>query len=253
MHPRVVFELCAESIEACLAARLGGADRIELCRELAVGGLTPDVALTRQAVEGSGLPVHALLRPTAATALATPEILAAVEASMQAARRAGAAGFVLGFLTADGQVDRENTRALVAKAGTLPVTFHRAFDDTVDLAAALEDVIATGCRRVLTSGGAVDVLSGAVTLARLVRQAGSRIEVMAGGGLSFENARAVVQRTGATSFHASLRHEAVPATSAGVEEATEGQYRKRIAHMVRDLNDARELIGSTDRRSSIHG
>jgi len=250
---RVVFELCAESREACLAARAGGADRLELCRDLSVGGLTPDVLLIRHAAEGSGVPVHVLLRPTAETARATPEILTAVKASMQASREAGAAGFVLGFLTAEGRVDLENTRALVAKAGPLPVTFHRAFDATVDLAVALEDVIATGCRRVLTSGGAADVLSGAATLARLVRQAGSRIEVMAGGGLSFENAPIVVQRTGATHFHASLRQEVAPATATHRKETAEESYRNRIAYMVRILSDARELIGSEERRSSTHG
>lgn len=230
------FELCAETLDACRVARAGGAHRIELCTELNVGGLTPEMSLLQAAVKQSGLPVHVLLRPTAASFVYSPEVYAAIAASMEEAKRAGAAGFVLGLLHPDGTVDLEHTRALVKLAAPLPVTFHRAFDATPDLSAALEDVIATGCTRVLTSGGAPEVLGGASALADLVAQAGSRIQVAVGGGLTLQNAAELVQRTGSQHYHASLR----AAPGKGVPTSLQG----RLEAMVSILAEAGEPVGS---------
>ena len=230
------FELCAESLDACRVARAGGAHRLELCTDLRVGGLTPPLSLIEAAVGCSGLPVHVLLRPTAASFLYSSSVYAAIADSMQQARRAGAAGFVLGLLQSDGTVDREHTRALVELAGPLPVTFHRAFDTTPHLADALEDVISTGCSRGLTSGGADEVRAGASSLTRLVVQAGSRIQVAVGGGLTLENAAELVRRTGSRHYHASLR---APATD-GATDSLQG----RIAAMVGILAEAGEPVGS---------
>ncbi len=229
------FELCAETLDACRVARAGGAHRLELCTDLRVGGLTPPLSLIEAAVEGSGLPVHVLLRPTAESFHYSPDVYAAIANSMEQAKRMGAAGFVLGLLRPDGTVDREHTRALVELAGPLPVTFHRAFDATPDLAAALEDVISTGCTRVLTSGGAEEVLAGASSLAHLVAQAGARIQVAVGGGLTLANAAELVHRTGSQHYHASLR---APATD-GVHDSLQG----RIAAMVGILAEAGEPVG----------
>ena len=238
-HP-FTFELCAETLEACRVARAGGAHRIELCTDLQVGGLTPAVSLLVAAVQSSGLPVHVLLRPTAESFFYSPEVYAEISSSMEEAKRAGAAGFVLGLLQPNGTVDREHTRTLVQQAAPLPVTFHRAFDATPDLAAALEDVIATGCTRVLTSGGADEVVGGATALARLVAQAGSRdgtsrIQVAVGGGLTLENAAELVQRTGAQHYHASLR--ATPANGLA-------SLQERLEAMVGILAEAGEPVGS---------
>ena len=202
----VTFELCAETISACLAASAGGAHRIELCSSLEVGGLTPHPSLVQAAVRQSNLPVHVLLRPLADDFRASPSVVAALASSLGSVRHLGAAGVVLGLLRQDGTVDIDQTRALVRLAAPLPVTFHRAFDATPDLFQALEDVISTGCTRLLTSGGAPDVLTGAPTLARLIRQAGSRIDLAVGGGLRLGNARAVACLTGGRHFHGSLRH-----------------------------------------------
>ena len=210
----LIFELCAETLEACRVAAAGGAHRIELCTALAIGGLTPETALLAAAVERSGVPVHVLLRPTAETFRYTPTIMNAISLSMEEARRCGASGFVLGLLQADGQVDVPHCRALVQQALPLPVTFHRAFDATPDLEAALEDVISTGCTRLLTSGGAPDVLTGAPVLARLVQQAGARLDVAAGGGLTQENAMVVARATGCRHYHASLRQRRADQTLA---------------------------------------
>jgi copper homeostasis protein len=202
---KIIFELCAESIQACLAAREGGADRIELCTALSEGGLTPSHGLTRAAVQRSGLPVHVLLRPRGGDFLYTDDEFNLMREDLLHARTLGASGFVLGILRPDGTVDVERTRELVDLAGPLEITFHRAFDYTISLEQALEDVIATGCRRVLTSGGERDVLAGADRLAQLVELAAGRIEIAAGGGLRIKDAAALARATRASHFHGSLR------------------------------------------------
>ena len=201
----IVFELCAESIDACLVAREGGASRIELCSALSEGGLTPSHGQIREAVSRSGLPVHVLLRPRGGDFVYTDAEFDVMLEDLKHLRLLGASGVVLGALHADASVDIERTRRLVAMAGTLEVTFNRAFDYTASLEQALEDVIATGCQRVLTSGGERDVVSGGRLLARLVEQAAGRIKIAVGGGLRVENAAAVARTTGARHFHGSVR------------------------------------------------
>ena len=202
---KIIFELCAESLQACLAAREGGADRIELCTALSEGGLTPSHGLTRAAVLRSGLPVHVLLRPRSGDFHYTDDEFAVMREDLAHARGLGVSGFVLGILHTDGTVDTERTRELVELAAPLEITFHRAFDYATPLEQALEDVIATGCGRVLTSGGEPDVLAGANMLARLVELAAGRIDIAVGGGLRIKDAAALARTTGARHFHGSLR------------------------------------------------
>ena len=206
---KIIFELCAESIQACLAARDGGADRIELCTALSEGGLTPSHGLTREAIRRSGLPVHVLLRPRTGDFLYTNDEFTLMCEDLRHARTLGASGFVLGILRADGTVDTQRIREIVELAAPLEVTFHRAFDYTASLEQALEDVIATGCRRVLTSGGERDVIAGADRLARLVELAAGRIEIAAGGGLRIKDAAVLARATRASHFHGSLRRSEV--------------------------------------------
>ena len=202
---KIVFELCAESVDACLAAHAGGAHRIELCTALSEGGLTPSHGLLREAVRKSGLPVHVLIRPRGGDFVYTPAEMHVMQEDLKYSRSLGASGVVLGLLHADGTVDTEQTRHFVELAGSLEVTFNRAFDHTESQEQALEDVIAAGCRRVLTSGGEPDVVRGAESLARLVSQAAGRIDVAVGGGLRLNNAAAIARTTGARHFHGSLR------------------------------------------------
>jgi copper homeostasis protein len=204
----IVFELCAETLDACLVARVGGADRIELCTALDVGGLTPDHELVAEAVHRSGLPVHVILRPHAGGFHYSAADFDSICEELQHAQRLGVSGVAFGILHADGAVDVERTRILVDLARPLETTFHRAFDATPDLNQALEDVIATGCNRLLTSGGAPDVLTGADVLARLVTQAADRIQIAAGGGLRLENAQTVARITQTRHFHGSLQQAA---------------------------------------------
>lgn len=201
---RVVFELCAESIEACRAALHGGADRIELCVSLEVDGLTPPDALIRAAVRESNVPVHVLVRPRADNFRYSAAVYAKISRSASRAVELGAAGIVTGLLRTDGTVDVEHMREIVELVMPLPVSFHRAFDVAPDQPRALEDVIASGCVRVLTSGGAPDVLAGAAMLRRLHEQAAGRIVIAAGGGLRLSNARELAEQWNGTNYHGTL-------------------------------------------------
>lgn len=201
----IVFELCVESAEACVAANDGGADRIELCSALSEGGLTPSHGLLREALWFSKVPVHTMVRPRGGDFVYSDVEFSIMRTDLIHARELGVGGFVLGILLADGSVDVERMRELVALAAPYEVTFHRAFDDTPELPQALEDVIASGCRRLLTSGGEADVVAGADALATLVKQADGRLQVAVGGGLRIMNAAQLARTTGAMHFHGSLR------------------------------------------------
>ena len=217
---KIVFELCAETVDACLAARDGGADRIELCSGLSEGGLTPSHALIRAAIEQSGLPIHVLIRPRSGDFLYSPAEVGIMRDDITHVKSLGATGVVLGILLADGNVDIACTRALVELASPMKVTFHRAFDATPSLPVALEDVIATGCERVLTSGGQRDVVAGAHSLAELVLQARGRIDIAVGGGLRLQNATSLSRLTGAMHFHGSLRRRLSSTASSSAVDGT---------------------------------
>jgi copper homeostasis protein len=206
LNREVVFEVCAEDLESCVAAREGGADRIELCCALIEGGLTPSHALISAAVAQSCLPIYTILRPRGGDFVYSDHEFALMQEDLEHARSLGVSGVVAGVLRPDGNVDGNRMRLLVEQAIPLEVTFHRSFDAAANLEHALEDVIATGCRRLLTSGGAENVYIGAERLRRLVVQADERIAIAVGGGLRLETAAEVARVTGASQFHGSVRH-----------------------------------------------
>jgi copper homeostasis protein len=224
-----LFELCADSLDAALAAQAGGADRMELCEQLAVGGVTPSAGLLAAVMEAVTTPVHVLIRPRAGDFAYSAAEFAGMRAEIEQARAAGAAGIAVGVLLADGRVDVERTRELVELARPMQATFHRAFDVAggvgYGLREALEDVIRTGADCLLTSGGSANVLEGATQIGELQRQAGDRLEVMAGGGLRLENLAEVVRRSGVTRLHGSLSRKA---RGAGLREQIERDLREAI-------------------------
>jgi copper homeostasis protein len=206
----ILFEVCADSLEACVAAQQGGADRIELCCALSEGGLTPSHALTNAAVAQSGLPVYAMLRPRGGDFVYSDGEFALIQEDLEHARTLGVSGFVAGILRPDGTVDGNRMRRLVEQAAPLEMTFHRAFDMAVNLNDALEDVISAGCGRLLSSGGAPDVYAGAESLRLLGEQANGRLAIAAGGGLRLENATEVARISEAVQYHGSVRHWEFP-------------------------------------------
>lgn len=199
-----MFELCADSLEAAKTAQAGGADRLELCEDLSISGVTPAESLLAATLAAVSIPVHVLIRPRGGDFVYSAAEFSLMRSQIQHAKAAGAAGVAIGVLLPNGRVDVERTRELVELARPMSVTFHRAFDETENLEAALEDVIRTGADCLLTSGGAVDVLKGAEQLGRLQAQAGDRLDVMAGGGLKLGNLSEVVRRSRVTCLHGSL-------------------------------------------------
>ena len=214
-----LFELCVESLEAARVAQAGGADRIELCADLSTGGVTPDFDVLQAAIEALTIPVHVLIRPRSGNFAFSADEFSLMQTQIEQASSAGAAGIATGILLPDGRVDVERTSQLVELAHPMKVTFHRAFDETPDIAEALEDVIRCGADCLLTSGGEPDVLVGAASIARLCRLSGERVSVMAGGGLRLANLEEVLRRTGVSYLHGSL-------TRSGVDRGAENRERR---------------------------
>lgn len=238
-RPRL--EICAETLQSCLAARDGGADRIELCSGLSEGGLTPSHALTHWAIRETNLPVHVLLRPRAGDFVYSDSEFDVICADLHHAAKLGAAGFVCGVLRHDGAVDLERTSHLVQLASPIGLTFHRAFDLVPDMRQALEDVIACGCRRILTSGGKASAAEGESTIAGLTERARGRIRIMAGGGVTLETAAKLLARTKEIDLHTSLRRPLTPAVPPHAEPTLELQ----ISH-VRALSQTIRTASSTN-------
>ena len=204
MKRKYLLEISVETLEAALAAQNGGADRVELCENLNVGGVTPSVELMRAVRAQLRIPIFGMIRPRGGEFVYSEAEFAEMKRSIGDAKQAGIDGVVLGILTKDRLVDIERTRELVAIARPLPATFHRAFDDCADLREALEDVIQTGASRILTSGGAKSAPEGASMLAELVQLASERVVILPGSGINPGNVVAIARRTRAQEFHSGL-------------------------------------------------
>lgn len=198
-------EICVDSVESAMAAEHGGAQRVELCSNLLEGGVTPSAGLVSVVRQRIGIGLFVMIRPRGGDFCYTDPEFEIMQQDIRQARDMGADGIILGVLDRDARVDVPRTRKLVELAGPLPVTFHRAIDMTPDPRVALEEVVATGAARVLTSGGAPKVTKGLAVVARMVETAGDRIAVMVGGGITPETIAGVAEATHATEFHASLR------------------------------------------------
>ena len=204
MTPVPLLEITVESLDTALAAERGGADRIELCFELTRGGITPSLAAMRRVHEELEIPLFPIIRPRAGNFVYTEQEFVAMKRDISAARDLGVDGVVFGILRPDRSIDVERTSELVHWARPLDVTFHRAFDESIDLLSALEDVIATGATRLLTSGGATVAPQGVAVLRELVNAAKDRIVIMPGSGLDATNIAKIAAETQAAEFHSGL-------------------------------------------------
>jgi copper homeostasis protein len=199
---RPVLEVCVDSVVGLDVAVRAGADRIELCSSLNLGGLTPSYGLMAAAA-AHAIPCFVLIRPRAGDFRYSAREIDVMRRDIDCVRSIRLAGIVIGASLQDGSLDEDTLRRLIEHATGLPVVLHRAFDLVPDLAAALETAIGFGFRRVLTSGGAADAAAGSPQIQRLVQQAGARIEIMAGAGLTPDNVVALVRGTGVAAVHSS--------------------------------------------------
>jgi copper homeostasis protein len=227
---KVFVEACVGSIEEALAAEEGGADRLELCDNLDVGGTTPNRALILEVKQRVSIPVAIMVRPRGGPFVFTLAEVDSMRRDMDMVRELGADAVVIGLLNTHGAIDAPHTRELVARADGTPVTVHRAFDGVSDQMAALDVLAEAGVSRVLTGGGPGSALDGVDTLRALVGRAGGRISIMAGGTVRAENVARIVRRSGVHEVHA--RCERDPQRIRGIVDA------------LSRLNDLRDLAPS---------
>ena len=204
----VLVEAAVESLDDALAAVDGGADRLELCLDLNLGGTTPSDDLVATVLERVDVPVFAMIRPRGGSFVYTYAELSTMLSSIDAMRAAGVDGVVFGVLDEHDAIDRSATETLVAAADGLSISFHRAFDRVADQGDALETLIELGVHRVLTSGGALDALAGVNALRDLVEHARDEIIILAGGGVRPRTAREIVEESGAREVHARCERDA---------------------------------------------
>lgn len=201
-----MVEICANGVESCLAAQEGGADRVELCAGIPEGGTTPsygEIKVARRVLTTTRL--HVIIRPRGGDFLYTDLEVERMAEDIAMCRQLGVDGVVFGCLNADGTFDLEKNRYLMECSRGMSVTCHRAFDRAVNPEQALEDVIALGFDRILTSGQQPKAEQGIDLLARLNRQADGRIILMAGSGVTEQNIRRIREATGLNEFHFSGR------------------------------------------------
>ena len=245
-----VLEICADSLASARAAIAGGADRIELCSALLAGGLTPFEGLLRQIKQESQIPVRCLMRPRPGDFLYTPEELELLKMQIHQLKAAGADGFVIGCLTADGDLDVEAMKPLVEACGDKGITLHRCIDVSRDVFQTYRDAQDLGIDTVLTSGAAASCKAGMETIAALLklRDEENGPEILVGAGV---NAGVIRQfrgiYPGARAFHMSgkmelesamrFRREGVPMGLPGLDEWHIQQTDERAVREARKAMD----------------
>lgn len=202
---RYSFEVAVDSLESAVIAQDCGVDRVELCADLGIGGITPSPGMIELALERLAIPAHVIIRPRRGDFFYTAAEFAVMQRDIAMVKAAGARGVVLGLLRADGALDTTRTRELLAAARPMSVTFHRAFDMCREPRAALEQLIDLGVNRLLTSGQAPTAEAGMALIAELVKRAAGRISIMPGAGIKAGNISRIAEETGAREFHFSAR------------------------------------------------
>ena len=228
MSTPIILEACVATIESAIAAGEAGADRLELCNMLGAGGITPSIGFIQKVLDKVPIPVHVLIRPREGDFLYSDDEIEIMIADIRACREMGVAGVVTGILKENGSIDIDKCKRLVSEAGPMAVIFHRAFDLASDAFTSLEEIIQLKCARILTSGQRASAIHGAGFISGLIKQAGSRIIIMPGGGIDDMNISQLRKMTTATEFHLSARmlkqsrmryrNEFVIMSSEGVDE-----------------------------------
>ncbi|MGB3074044.1 MAG: copper homeostasis protein CutC [Chitinophagales bacterium] len=226
---KLIFEVCANGIQSAINAQLAGADRIELCEYLEVGGLTPHDKIIRDAKELIHIPIHVLIRPRAGNFVFSEEEYDCMKEEIIRCKKMQVAGIVTGVLNPDRTIDKIRCAELMEHAHPLSITFHRAFDVVHDPIQSLKELIELGVDRVLTSGQQENPLAGAQLIKELMNHSNGRISILAGGGITEENISAIVKESGITEIHFSARKKQV-----------DGSYVSdlmRIKNMMQAAND----------------
>jgi copper homeostasis protein len=240
----ILLEICCGSIDDAIQAEKGGADRVELCSALFLGGLTPSIGTIQEAKKRLKIPVMVMVRPRSGGFCYTEAEFATMERDAEAAIDSGADGVVFGVLQDDGKVDLRRTKRMRQVIGKRQAVFHRAFDVTPEPLKALEQLVDLGITRVLTSGQKDTVPEGVELIAELIERAGRRIEILpGGGGLRPFNMIEIVERTGCRQVHMtawsavrdSSTHARPEVTFGGALHPPEDQYDVTDEKLVRQI------------------
>lgn len=197
------LEIASFNVNSAVIAQEFGADRVELCEGMDVGGITPSESDIKEAREKLSIKLNVMIRPRGGDFVYSDEEYQQMKEEIIRIKQLGVDGLVFGILNADNTVDIVRNKVLVDLAAPLPCTFHRAFDDVNDLSLALEDVISCGFQTILTSGCEPNVDLGLSNLSKLIELANNRIVIMPGGGLRSSNVKHIFDQTYATYFHSS--------------------------------------------------
>ena len=198
---KFTLEVCADSVESVLAAEKGGADRIELCGNVVIGGSTPSESLYREIRKHSDIKIHALIRPRFGDFCYTEYEFDIIRSEVRRFRELGAQGVVIGMLKPDGSLDVKHLERLMEEAEGMSVTLHRAFDVCRDPEEALEQAVSLGFNTILTSGQRNNCVDGSGLLAELVKKSAGRIHIMAGAGVNADAVSSIYEKTGITDYH----------------------------------------------------
>lgn len=204
-NQKIILEVAVFSIEAALSAMNAGADRIEFCENPSEGGTTPSYGSLKTLISLTNKPVFPIIRPRGGDFLYTQAEYEVMKADLLLVKELGYPGAVIGLLNEDGSIDIKRTSELVQLAAPMQITFHRAFDRCNDPFKGLEDVIITGCKRILTSGQVPNVGDALPLMKQLVEKAAGRIIILPGSGVRSNNCKQIINTTGAIEIHSSAR------------------------------------------------
>ena len=230
----MIVEICANSFESTVAAQNGGADRIELCTQLAVGGLTPSHQLIKKVVSELSIPVHVLIRPRKGNFCYSKEELNIMKNDIEFCKSIGCSGVVSGVLKSDLTIDLIATKQLIEVANGIDFTFHRAFDCVKDPLVALENLIDLKIKRVLSSGLKPSAIEGISLLSEMNKIANQQIEIMPGSGINLDNVLQFKNK-GFTSIHLSATQQPEKKSASYFEGGTEGVSNEKIIRKIISL------------------
>ena len=240
------IEICATSFQSAKNAQLAGADRIELCSELGVGGITPSFGLIQKVVEELEIPVFVLIRPRSGNFVYSDDELDGMKRDIKICKELGCAGIVSGVLTAKNQIDFKRTQELIEISKPLEFTFHRAFDLVVNPNESLPKLIEIGVTRILTSGGETSAEKGLKTLFQLKNSTQNKLTILPGGGISPENVH-LFKENGFEEIHASassvyLENEAPKISFVSQKFLDEGKVYVSDLEVIKKLKNPSERL-----------
>ena len=230
----MIVEICANSFESAVAAQRGGADRIELCTQLAVGGLTPSRHLIKKVVSKLSIPVHVLIRPRKGDFCYSKEELNIMKNDIEFCKNIACSGVVSGVLQSDLTIDLIATKQLIEAANGIDFTFHRAFDCVKDPLVSLENLIDLKIKRVLSSGLKPSAIEGISLLSDMNKLANQQIEIMPGSGINLGNVLRFKNK-GFTSIHLSATQQPEKKSASFFEGGTEGVSDEKTIRKIMSL------------------